>query len=328
MPPSHLVRASSVADALNIVGDRWSLLILAEAFQGASRFTDWRERVGIASNILSDRLKHLVASGCLEPINRAGLSRVSEYRLTQMGRELYPTALMLWRFARTWGSDQGRSALLVHRDCGRPIMPKPVCRSCGKQVKARDVRYEDGPGAGLAPRAPVRLSRRASPSDEGAHLKTPFSEAVDLIGDRSTQLVISSFFLGARRHDEIANEWGIATNVLADRLKRLVEEGVVQRRLYQSSPDRYEYLLTPKGLDLYPIILAQMCWGDRWLASSAGPPMLLFHIPCGQRLDLAIVCDRCNGELDLQTVDFGAGAMSRRSGGDLTGARTKPSTPR
>lgn len=304
MPTSQMVRANSVARALNVVGDRWSLLILSEAFMGTRRFTDWRDRIGIASNVLTDRLKRLVAAGCLTPVTRDGGARSSEYRLTQMGRDLYPTALMVWRFARNWSANRAHTSTLTHLDCGQEMVPQLVCRTCGKEVRAHEVRYEDGPGAGLTRKAPPRHSRRASAPTEGGGSQTLFGEAVDLIGDRWTQLVLASFFMGIRRHDDIVREWKIATNILADRLKRLLESGVVQRRLYQQGPDRFEYVLTPKGLDLYPLVASLLTWGDRWLAEKAGPPLLLYHKPCGNRLEMAVVCDRCGGDLDPHNVKY------------------------
>jgi DNA-binding HxlR family transcriptional regulator len=319
MPTSQLVRSNSVARALNIIGDRWALLILGEAFQGTRRFTDWRDRIGIASNVLADRLKRLTAAGCLELVAREGSDKRTEYRLTEMGLDLYSSALMVWRFDKRWSPAGSHMSTLTHIVCGHTLNPQIVCRACRREVKATDVRYEEGPGAGMAMKAPPRHNRRSSvTSESGSGAQTLFGEAVDLIGDRWTQLVVASLFVGVRRYDDIKNEWKIATNILADRLKRLVETGVVQRRLYQQGPERYEYVLTPKGYDLYPFVLTLLRWGDRWLADKSGPPMILYHRPCGQRLDPVLACDHCGGELDAHTVKFEfkapAGARAPKSG--------------
>jgi len=305
MPKTNLIRTNSVARALAIIGDRWSLLILGGAFQGMRRFGDWRGRIGIASNILTNRLERLVKAGCLKKV-KVEDGRWHEYRLTQMGAELYPTALMFWRFDRLW-SDRGnlQLAALSHVSCCDDVHPELVCGHCRRPVRSHDVRYEDGPGAGFEKMPPPKLSRRSAVAPApGECRQTLFGESVDVLGDRWTQLVLASFFLGARRFDEILGQWKIATNILAGRLKTSVQAGLLQRRLYQRGPDRYEYLLTPKGMDIYPIVLALTKWGDRWLAAKAGRPLVLYHKPCGQVLDPIVVCDRCARELQPHEVSI------------------------
>ncbi len=306
MENKNLIRANSVARALAIVGDRWSLLILGGAFQGMRRFSDWRSGIGIASNILTNRLNRLSRAGCFRKVKASQDNRRQEYRLTQMGHDLYPTALMFWRFDRLWSGQRGlQSATLSHTGCGDDIHPEIVCSACRKPIKARDVRYEDGPGAGFEKMPPPKLSRRSRPAvAENGRKQTLFGESVDVLGDRWTQLVLASFFLGAHRYDEILRHWNIATNILSSRLKTLVETGMLQRRLYQRGPDRYEYILTPKGMDIYPIVVAMTQWGDNWLAGRSGVPLLLHHRPCGEPLRSVAVCDRCGGELLPHEVVF------------------------
>ena len=295
-----------MARALTVVGDRWSLLILGGAFQGMRRFSDWRKGIGIASNILTNRLNRLSRAGCFRKVKSSQDNRRQEYRLTQMGSDLYPTALMFWRFDRLWsGQRDQQSAVLSHTSCGDDIHPEIVCRACRKPIKARDIRYEDGPGAGFEKMPPPKLSRRTIiASADPVRQQSLFGESVDVLGDRWTQLVLASFFLGAHRYDEILQHWNIATNILASRLKTLVETGLLQRRLYQRGPDRYEYILTPKGMDIYPIIVALTLWGDRWLSASRGVPLILHHRPCGVHLDPVAVCDRCGRELVPHEVVF------------------------
>lgn len=303
MTRANLIRTNSVARALAVIGDRWSLLILGGAFQGMHRFGDWREHIGIASNILTNRLNRLVEAGCLKKV-RADGGRWHQYRLTPMGADLYATALMFWRFDRLW-SDQAslQLAALAHVGCGDDIHPEPVCADCRRPLRAQDVRYEEGPGAGLEKMPPPKLSRRSAvPAGSRDGRQTLFGESIDALGDRWTQLVLASFFLGARRFDEILGHWNIATNILASRLRSSVQAGLLQRRLYQRGPDRYEYLLTPKGMDIYPIVLMLTKWGDRWLAGRVGPPLLLYHKPCGHLLDPIVVCDRCGHELKPHEV--------------------------
>src|SRR5919112_1114607 len=89
------------------------------------------------------------------------------------------------------------------------------------------------------------------------------ARALEVLGDRWTLLVIRDAFLGLRRFDDFQRDLGIARNVLADRLGRLVDEGILERHAYQERPERFEYRLTEKGADLWPVLISLMKWGDR-----------------------------------------------------------------
>src|ERR1700733_279844 len=86
---------------------------------------------------------------------------------------------------------------------------------------------------------------------------------LDVIGERWSLLIIRDILLGVRRFDTLQKELGVARNVLQTRLERLIEQGVIERLLYQERPKRYEYRLTEKGLDLWPTIVALLQWGDK-----------------------------------------------------------------
>src|SRR3954465_15849807 len=95
----------------------------------------------------------------------------------------------------------------------------------------------------------------------------------DLPGDAWTPLVLREAFYGIRRFDEFQQALGIARNTLTDRLRRLVDEGLFEKRLYQAEPRRYDYGLTEKGREFFGVLAAMTAWGDRWLADPAGPPI-------------------------------------------------------
>src|ERR1700732_131925 len=90
------------------------------------------------------------------------------------------------------------------------------------------------------------------------------ASALEVVGERWSLLVVRDVFLGLRRFDEIQADLGIARNVLQTRLRKLIDQGVLERRLYQERPPRHEYRLTEKGLDLWPTVVALMQWGDRY----------------------------------------------------------------
>ena len=96
--------------------------------------------------------------------------------------------------------------------------------------------------------------------------------------------MIAAAFFGLRRFSDMERALGLAPNVLARRLDELVAAGMMARHVYRERPRRWQYILTEKGLDLYPVIVAQIGWADRWLAGAAGPPLALTHKPCGKTL--------------------------------------------
>jgi DNA-binding HxlR family transcriptional regulator len=123
------------------------------------------------------------------------------------------------------------------------------------------------------------------------------AKALEVVGERWSLLIVRDVMNRRRRFEELQRGLGIARNVLTARLERLVEEDILERRAYQSNPERYEYFLTEKGLDLWPALIALLSWGDRHSPPSAdGPPMLIVHKACGGRVSDRGICEEC-GEL-------------------------------
>jgi DNA-binding HxlR family transcriptional regulator len=138
--------------------------------------------------------------------------------------------------------------------------------------------------------------------------------ALDIVGDRWTILILRDAFRGIRRYDEIRRDLEIPRAVLADRLRRLVDHGVLVKRPYQDRPRRYEYRLTRMGLELSPILVALMQWGDRWLTD--GPRTLLVHERCGTEVDLGFHCWSCDTDFSPTDITSRPGpAVSRSSTG-------------
>ncbi len=127
------------------------------------------------------------------------------------------------------------------------------------------------------------------------------ARTLEVIGEWWTMLVIRESFNGVRRFDDFQGRLGIARNVLAARLQRLVDHEVLERRQYQDRPPRWEYRLTEKGRDLYPVLLAMLAWGDRWTAGDDGPPLKLTH-ECGNEPDAVLVCSHCGKKIDARDV--------------------------
>ncbi len=127
---------------MEILGERWTLLILREAFYGVRRFTDIQRNLGIARNILSVRLQRLVAAGLLERRRYQEEPERFEYRLTAMGRDLFPAMVAIMRWGdRHLAGDDGPPLVLRHT-CGHDAEPEVCCAHCGERLRARDVTPE------------------------------------------------------------------------------------------------------------------------------------------------------------------------------------------
>ena len=134
---------------------------------------------------------------------------------------------------------------------------------------------------------------------------------LEVVGERWSLLIVRNILLGVRRFDALQKDLGIARNVLQARLTRLIEHGVIERRLYQERPARYEYVLTEKGLDLWPTIVALLQWGDKHAPTVAGPPVLLEHRGCGGAIDEHRICERCGMRLGPRDALAKAGPGAR-----------------
>ncbi len=128
-----------------------------------------------------------------------------------------------------------------------------------------------------------------------------------LLGDHWNLLLIRQACLGTRRFDDFQQELGIGRNILTRRLNQLVEEDVFRRVEYSEHPPRFEYRLTAKGRDAYPILAAMAAWGDRWLVGDEGTPLILHHTACDHDMQAVVVCSECDAPLDVREVVAGPG---------------------
>lgn len=128
------------------------------------------------------------------------------------------------------------------------------------------------------------------------------ARTLSVVGDRWTMLIVRDAFLGLRKFADIQKDLGTTRHRLAARLGKLVDEGILARVQYQERPRRFEYRLTEKGIDLYPVIVALLRWGDRWMAGAAGPPIELVHRGCGHHVMPTLTCPACKEEVNARTM--------------------------
>lgn len=130
-----------------------------------------------------------------------------------------------------------------------------------------------------------------------AAMDCSIARTLEIVGEWWSMLIIREAFGGVRRFDDFQAGLGIARNILAARLQHLVDHGVMERRQYRENPPRFEYRLTDKGRDFYPVLISMMRWGDRWADGGQGAPYLLVHDGCGNATDALAACAQCGGEL-------------------------------
>jgi DNA-binding HxlR family transcriptional regulator len=147
----------SVARALEVLGDWWTLLVVREAFFGTRRFADFEAELGISKNILTRRLDHLVDHGVLERIDAGVHGTRYEYALTPMGKDLATVVTALRQWGDRWIFGDGREPLVVHdRRTGRPVPRLRIRREDGEPLAARDLELRAGPGASRRTRERLR----------------------------------------------------------------------------------------------------------------------------------------------------------------------------
>ncbi|MGJ8562798.1 MAG: winged helix-turn-helix transcriptional regulator [Alphaproteobacteria bacterium] len=296
MTSPKYIRTCSICRALDVIGDKPTLLILESYWLGTRRFSHFQKQTGLLKTVVSDRLKKLVDAGCFKKTPYSERPKRFEYRGTRKFYDLYPVALSMLQWEQNWGTVDGKIQVnLVHKTCGQATQPQCVCLDCRLEINPRDIAWKEGPGVGMMP-AVYNRRRRSSNSTQEPTTQL-FEEIVDVIGDRWSALIIRSIFTNLNSYQDICDDTGIATNILAERLERLSETGIIKK---QGSV----YKLTPKGRAIYPILLALLDWGDKWYATEDGPPLYLTHKPCNTALKSQMACSECGESITMNDIDF------------------------
>lgn len=119
------------------------------------------------------------------------------------------------------------------------------------------------------------------------------------IGDRWTLLLVRDAIMGAKKFEEYLERSGAARNIVTDRLNKLCIAGILEKHLYQEKPDRFEYRLTDKGKDLYPVLIGLLAWGDKWHSDGGGPPIELTHRACAKVTRAIPHCSECSEPMEF-----------------------------
>ncbi|MCF8466094.1 MAG: winged helix-turn-helix transcriptional regulator [Sneathiella sp.] len=299
----------SVERSFEVLGGAWTFLVLREAlFDGVVQFDGFQSNLGIARESLKRVLRRLVRHGVLEQrsLNPEGLRK--GYFLTNQGRGLLPALVAALNWGEDWASDGSTPERLIHKECGHKLKNAIVCSHCHQPVDPRDVSFES------------RIKRRSKGREKFAKMRyveqallerqrpCSIARAMATIGDPWSFLIIRECFYGIRRFDAFQHRLSIASNILTARLKRLVSAEVLRTAPVPDYPHRSEYRLTEKGLALYAVPLAIIAWGDKWLAGSKGPPLLLTHKSCGHQFSVELRCRSCEMAVTLDDIAYQASA--------------------
>src|SRR5579862_9206211 len=133
------------------------------------------------------------------------------------------------------------------------------------------------------------------------------ARSLEVVGERWTLLILRDAVLGLTRFEEFQESLGIASNVLTNRLKRMCDEGVLERVADPERPGRPKYVLTDKGRELAPALIVLMKWGDRHYPTPGGPPRLTLHARCGGNVGPDLHCERCGEQVPPGALDLTPG---------------------
>ncbi|BFM11275.1 helix-turn-helix domain-containing protein [Simiduia litorea] len=307
MTQQQLMVNATIAHGLDVIGDRWALLILRDAFLGCTRFEAFRQQSGISKATLTRRLDALIAEGVLQ--KKAYAANRYDYVLSQKGKRLFASSLLAWQWENQWCKQEPTYPLppkLEHVNCQHTLEPEAVCSHCNLPIKLNQIQLPlQALNASQQIDAMQSLTkqRRVRSTEKPVAVNESLATISDLIGDRWTLLTLICAFFGVKRYDDFLLHLHIATNILTQRLNHLVEVKVLERKPYQENPVRMEYLLTEKGRSLFTIVMSLRQWVcmEYQVTSELIEPA---HKPCGRPLRIEIQCKHCKTAATTKDVTF------------------------
>ncbi|ALG87035.1 winged helix-turn-helix transcriptional regulator [Gordonia phthalatica] len=295
--PPGLAEPNAIARGLGVLGDEWSLHLLRAAHLGATRFSQFQAELAISAASLTTRLTLLSEAGLLARRIYQDNPIRAEYILTARGAATWPILLAIWDWERTWGGERAVALpLRRHALCNREFRPRMMCATCGEPAELSTVRAIWGPAGGWARSLPHTGTRRRASAP-----RTPeeFPSTMTVFGNRWSAVVVGAVFQGIRRYADFESALRIPPNVLAERLRVLVEQGFVETAKRGSG--RSEYRLTSKGAAFFPVVALTLLWSDHWFADADGPAMNWQHLD--HDFAARLVCDRCGAGLAAEAIE-------------------------
>ena len=295
----------SSRQAVDAVCDRWTLALVFAMLQGEHRYKGLMERTGIATRLLTVRLRDLEAGGIVVRMPYSVRPPRDEYHLTNMGSDISDMLFQMLRWEQNAGLVSKAAKKIVHLGCGATLRPQLRCAACGLITSARDIELKLNRGQlqNMPEKQNIRRRSTVTSQDHGA-ARQVLGPSLDIFGDKwGIEILVCAFFR-IRRFNDFRLCTGISANILADRLERLVETGILKRDDVASGQAGYR--LTERGVDLYGVIVAVERWADTWLRTRYRSPVRLIHRGCGHEFRSMTTCAHCEEELHRMDVSFGA----------------------
>jgi DNA-binding HxlR family transcriptional regulator len=275
---------TAVRQGADVICDRWSLALIIAALLGDKRFSDFRQRTGLASRLATMRLRTLVDQGILVQLPYSIRPLRHEYHLTNMGRAFLPVIVHMIRWELKWNRNAGDATRELASRLGLgSVAPDLRCKACGAVAGAHDIRLKIITSQ-LQQKPPKQALHRRSTisSAHAADEMGMLGESLDLFGDKWGVELLVCAFTRIRRFNDFRSSTGISANILSDRLGRMTEAGVLRRAEDADGQDEPGYRLTAKGLDSYGILVALQDWSEAWLSQRCRSPVQLIHKACGR----------------------------------------------
>jgi DNA-binding HxlR family transcriptional regulator len=300
----HAINAvlHAVRQASDAICDRWSLTLLLALIQGDRRFKDFEARTGQATRVLTTRLRALEAIGLIVRMPYQMHPPRHEYRLTAMGEAASEILLQMARWEQRWVDGDTPAGSLGHARCGMQLVLELRCTACGELVTAREIDWKVSRAQMQDVPEKQTVHRRSTVSGDGDPVRHVLGPTLDIFGDKwGIEILICAFFR-IRRFSDFRQCTGISTNILADRLERLVAAQILRR---SEEPSRQaEYRLTERGIDLYGVPAVIKKWADAWLGMPYRSRVQPLHRTCGSIFFPLTTCVHCGDTVRAEDVIF------------------------
>ncbi len=303
----QLILNQTIADGLDVIGDRWTILILRSAFYGVNRFDGFQAATGASRSTLTRRLAALINHEIFYKHPYSSAANRFEYKFTEKGLGLLGPSLLAAKWESDWKTADyvDITDRLFHHHCESYMQPKVVCRACKADLSYSEVSWPQ-----ISEHLDTQLEEIRTYNTQ--HRKRAAGVAnqdvgnlnlASLIGDRWTLLILIASFFGIQRYDAFLNRLSTPPSVLSERLKQLVANDIFDKVEYQNKPPRHNYTLTEKGEALFPFVMTLRQWvaGNFNKGNQASP---LRHSACGKPLIIDVVCDQCDHKPWPSDIEF------------------------
>jgi DNA-binding HxlR family transcriptional regulator len=291
----------SARQAIDIICDRWTLVLILAFFMGETRFNGLMARTGMASHLLTSRLQALEETGLISRIPYSIHPSRHEYRLTNMGKELFDVLLQMARWEAKWLEPKIPAFALVHSQCGATLSVEVRCRACGLSTDARQI--DTKVSRAQLQKMPDKQVRHRRSTISANAVGTPpqaLGQTLEIFGDKWGIEILLCAFFRIHRFGDFRACIGISTNILSDRLERLVEANLLTQGHDRQSQSGY--WLTPRGIDVYAIMVTIHEWADKWVRARYRSPVHLIHHACGKAFLPMMTCVACTQPINRADV--------------------------